>query len=92
MSDEIKPNAETAALSNDDLGDVTGGAAAPKTFAAAASAGKGGTNPLHSAVASPTEPSTELPEADLDNVAGGKGQVHDIHITKVVDKGSPNLF
>ena len=25
MSDEIKPNAETAALSNDDLGDVTGG-------------------------------------------------------------------
>jgi hypothetical protein len=59
MSDEIKQNPD-AALSNDDLGDVTGGAA-PKAAAAAAGAtpaGKGGTNPLHNAVEG-TERSTE---------------------------------
>jgi hypothetical protein len=96
MSDEIKPNAENAALSNDDLGDVTGGTAAPRTLAAAAGAtasSKGGTNPLHSAAVTPvSEPSTELPEAELDNVAGGKGQIQDLHVTKKVDQSSPNLF
>jgi hypothetical protein len=97
MSDDIKQDAESTALSNDDLGGVTGGAAAPKAAAAAAGAtpaGKGGTNPLHSAVAGPiTEPLTELQEADLENVAGGKGQVQiqDIHVTKGVDKSSVDL-
>lgn len=94
MSDEIEQNSDDTSLSNDDLGGVTGGAA-PKAVAAAAgatAAGRGGTNPLHNA-----EPSTELPEAALDNVAGGspatgKVDVKDISITKKVDVSSPNLF
>jgi type VI protein secretion system component Hcp len=36
--------------------------------------------------------SGELPEAALDQVAGGKVSVHDINITKKVDKASPVLL
>ena len=32
-----------------------------------------------------------LPEAELDKVSGGKVQVHDLNITKVVDKSSPSI-
>jgi type VI protein secretion system component Hcp len=34
---------------------------------------------------------TALPEAELDKVSGGKVQLHDLNITKVVDKSSPSL-
>ena len=33
----------------------------------------------------------ELSKGDLDKVTGGKVQVHDITITKQVDKSSPSL-
>ena len=92
MSDEINRDPEANALSNDDLGDVTGGTATPKSMAVGAgatAASKGGTNLLHSAVANTTEPSTELPEADLENVAGGgKVSMQEIHVVKDVDKAS----
>lgn len=91
MSDDIRQDAETNALSNDDLGDVTGGTATPKRMAVGAgatAASKGGTNPLHSAVANTTDPSTELPEADLENVAGGKVSMQNINVVKKVDKSS----
>ncbi|HLK22042.1 MAG TPA: hypothetical protein VKT81_24000 [Bryobacteraceae bacterium] len=45
-----------------------------------------------------TQPTaTELSEQELDQVAGGttpaaKPAVSDIHITKTLDKSSPNLF
>jgi hypothetical protein len=75
MSDKVNRDAENAASSKDDLGNVTEGTAAPKTNAAAAGAvpaGKGGTNPLHNAAAEEgAEPSTELPEHDLES--GGEG-------------------
>ena len=92
MSDEIRQDAENT-LSNDDLGGVTGGTAAPKQMAVAAgasAASKGGTNPLHSAVTA--QPTTELGEADLEDVAGGKASVHDLNFVKKVDKSSPDLF
>jgi hypothetical protein len=75
MSDEVNRDEENVASSKDDLSDVTEGTDAPKTSAAAAGAipaGKGGTNPLHPAVANETpEASTELPEHDLES--GGEG-------------------
>ena len=75
MSDEVNRDEENAALSKDDLGDATEGTDAPKKLAATAGAvpaGRGGTNPLHPAVAhEATGPSTELPEADQES--GGEG-------------------
>jgi type VI protein secretion system component Hcp len=39
-----------------------------------------------------TKPADELTEEDLEDIAGGvKVQVHDIIITKPVDKSSPRL-
>jgi type VI protein secretion system component Hcp len=32
-----------------------------------------------------------LPEAELEKVSGGKVQLHDITITKQVDKSSPSI-
>lgn len=74
MIDEINRDEENAA-SKHDLADAAEGSAAPKANAAAAGAipaGKGGTNPLHNAAAEEgAEPSTELPEHDLES--GGEG-------------------
>lgn len=38
------------------------------------------------------EPPAELTEVALDEVAGGKATMQDMHFVKVVDKSSPNLF
>ena len=95
MNDDIRLDGETNALSNDDLGDVTGGTANPRRMAVGAgatAARKGGTNPLHSAAANTTEPSTELPDADLENVAGGKVSMQNISVVKKLDNSSSKLF
>jgi len=47
--------------------------------------------PETQSTAQKTEPSAELREADLDNVVGGKGNLHDINVVKQVDNSSPKL-
>lgn len=75
MSGEVNRNKENDAPSMDNLGGMTEGTDAPKKLAATAGAvpaGKGGTNPLHPAVANETpESSAALPEADSET--GGEG-------------------
>jgi len=38
-----------------------------------------------------TKPAEELTDKDLEEIAGGKVHVHDINVTKLVDKSSPKL-
>ena len=38
------------------------------------------------------EGAQELSEEELDEISGGKVSVQEIHVTKIVDKSSPNLF
>ena len=101
-AEEHVTEAQNSVLSNDDLDNVTGGAAPKKmNVSAGVIAGNklGGMTPQYPAIApESTEPSAELSEGTLDAIAGGsasgsgKVQMQDFHFVKKVDKSSAKLF